>query len=192
MDDAMHAAAPLSRHALRLIAGLLAACALAGAPRSVAANEVGPASREDLIKAAMVFNFMRFASWPPARFAGPDSPLRLCVRDDSYIADALAAMDGKNLGQRHLRVRRLAAHAQFFAGCDLAFLTGADADAVPLRALGDAGVLTVADDDAAHADAGISLLRFGRQLRFEVNSDAAARAGVVFSSKLLRLATDVR
>ena len=76
-------------------------------------------------------------------------------------------------------------HADHIAGIDRH---------IPLRiaALNQQGVLTVGDEPGFSWSGSVALVTVGRQIRFDVNTKAAAAGGVTLSSQLLRLAITVR
>ena len=54
-------------------------------PATVAAEQTPETtiSREYLIKAAILYNFAKFAEWPTAAFSDDTAPLRICVTNQS-------------------------------------------------------------------------------------------------------------
>jgi hypothetical protein len=170
-------------HRWLLWPSLIAMLALA-AP---AAASAGPGQDREL-RAAIIYNFARFAVWPPARFADPAAPVVLCVDPSDPLLPALSRLDGQPVGQRRLQVR---ATAQFGASCHLAYVA-ATTNPAAVANLHRQGVLTIGDAPGFSRSGAIGLVSVGRQIRFEVNTGAAASAGVKLSSQLLRLAMVVR
>lgn len=134
-------------------------------------------------KAAIIYNIIRFANFEAA---GP-SVLNLCVAQGDTMSPALKDLAGKRVGQRQLDVRTVAVPADA-AACDIAYV---GTDAAFRRAL-PRTALSIGEAPNFAASGGVGLVRIGRQIRFEINVDAARSAGVSFSSRLLRLATNVR
>lgn len=167
------------------ITALIAVAAFAG-PAS--AND-GPA-RDAAVKAAMVYNFARFAAWPPSRFPDAESPVTLCVASSSSLAPALEKLDGQPVGGRRLAVRLTTAPSG--ATCHLAYFDAESMGSAQLAALHQQGVLTVGEGRAFSEAGVLALVTVGRQVRFEANVRAARDAGVSISSHLLRLAVAVR
>ncbi|HYC73941.1 YfiR family protein [Brevundimonas sp.] len=140
-------------------------------------------------KAAIIYNFTRFSSWSDSRFATPASAVVLCVRPQHPLAAHLAAFDGRPVGDRNLQVRRT---ATFDASCHAAVVDSADLNPTTLTSLARRGVLTIGDTRGFISHGAIGLVTIGRQVRFEINNRIAREAGVVLSSRLLRLAVLVR
>jgi hypothetical protein len=163
---------------------LVAVLVLAGP----AAAGTGAGDQDRDLKAAIIYNFARFAVWPPGRFADQTAPVVLCVDPSDPLLPALDRLEGQPVGRRRLQVR---ATAQSGAGCHLAYVTDATSPAA-VASLHRQGVLTIGDAPGFARSGAIGLVSVGRQIRFEVNTTAAAAAGVKLSSQLLRLAMVVR
>jgi hypothetical protein len=138
-------------------------------------------------KAAMIYNFARFATWPPTRFADAASPVVLCVSPNSPLAEALAKLEGQPVGERRLHVKL---SANLGAGCHLSLVDNAETTSARLASLHQQGVLTIGETGDFRG--AVTLVTVARQIRFRINTRAARAAGVVLSSQLLRLAIEVR
>jgi hypothetical protein len=166
---------------------------------SLASAAVRPAQTqqpmsEAALKAAFLVNFARFTDWPPG-----DPPaaadLTFCVYDPA-VHDALAAIAaGQTVGARRLAVVRIAVTEAVPRVCSLAYfggLSGREAQQVA-QALRGTAVLSVGDSaDFTRAGGIIHFFLEGGRMRFAVNIDAAERARLRLSSKLLSLARIVR
>jgi ABC-type amino acid transport substrate-binding protein len=140
----------------------------------------------DTLKAAFVYNFALYATWPaPFRNA---SEITVCVPARSTLAPALGELAGKPVDARKLAVRNVEAYAPG-DGCDVRVV-----DAALAAAPAERGVLTVCDCSEAPAPSGgiIALVREGTKLRFDVDLAAADAARITLSSKLLHLARTTR
>jgi hypothetical protein len=149
----------------------------------------GEMSRADQFKAAMIYNFARFATWAPSRFADASSPVVLCVAPTNRLADALERLEGQPVGDRRLRVH-VAQTVE--ASCHMAVVDVPDATPAKVAAMKTGGVLTVSEAPGFARIGAVGLVSVGRQVRFEVNTVAAREAKVALSSQLLRLALAVR
>ena len=154
-------------------------------PTPAKAQAVSPES----LKAEVIYRVLMFVTWPPEREV-PERGLQICTLGDGRVEGALQALIGRPIRQLTVAVRRLARPDQH-AGCHLLYLP---APQPALRsALADAPVLVVSDA-AAMLDQGsmINLQVEDGRIVFDVELDAARRAGLVISTKLLRLARFVR
>jgi hypothetical protein len=142
------------------------------------------------VKAAYVYNFALFVSWPA------DSPLviapafTLGVLGDDSLADALeAVVRDKQVAGRHVAVRRFVA-VEEVVPCPVLYVGRArSGDLRPLLdRLRGWPVLTVGDAAGFASRGGvIGLYPEDDRIRFEVRRSAARAAGLRVSSKLLRL-----
>jgi len=144
------------------------------------------------LKAAFVYNFATFAEWPTD--ATPAGPLTICVLGDEVIALALdGTVKGRAIGGRTVVVSRVKAGA--LLTCHVLYLTGFDAKRSQeiIDGLKNAPVLTVSDQHRFAQAGGIAgMFVEGGKMRFAINVEAAQRARLHLSSRLLSLATIVK
>jgi hypothetical protein len=183
MDGCLPAlAAPLLR-----AAALCAALAAATAARAHDRGEAGYG--EHTVEAALAYNVLKFVEWPADAPLQRSASLALCVLgDDDLAVAAEATLAGKAVGGRPVAVRTVASVAEA-AACHAVFLGRVPDVERAAFLLGDAGVVTFGDRPGFGA-AGVLFTFFpeGGRIRFAVNLEAAARAGVRVSSKVLSLA----
>jgi YfiR/HmsC-like len=146
--------------------------------------------REAQFKAAYLFNFVKFVDWP----ANASAVLTVCFVGGNGVFDALSdGIEAKRIGERQLAVRRLEASATA-EGCNAIYLdesTGTEISSV--IAAKEAPILTISDAKAFTAKGGmIELFTDSNRLRFNINVDAAQKAGLRISSSLLQLAATVK
>lgn len=147
------------------------------------------------IKAAFLYNFALYTEWPTSAFEKSDSPLVMAIAgDDPFGKELDAAVRGKTVHGRGIEIRRYKA-ASDVANCHLLFLSTSEARHLPgvLRKFPDTKPLTIGETDDFCRSGGV--IRFfveENKVRFEVNTDAAIRAKLKISSKLLHLARVVR
>lgn len=153
-----------------------------------------PSAIEANVKAVFLYNFAKYVSWPAVAI-GDRSPaeIRICVTaDDSFFALLKSAVQGEDIDGKPLVPVAL-------DGLDAAktcqILYVGDARTPDARAwLGvvrTSQVLTVADGTLPDGPV-IAFVRDQNRVRFDVNRIAASRHGLNISSKLLRLARQVR
>jgi hypothetical protein len=177
-------------HGARRVAVLMVALGTV----AIAAFAQGPAD-EAQVKAAFMYNFLKFVDWPADAFNGPRDSLIVGILGSGPTADAAARfLNGKSVHGRAVVIRRLkddgprpTIHALFIGNADTS-RTRAVLDAVA-----NAAVLSIGESTDFAEDGGvIGLLVEKQKVRFEINTDAAAGAGLKVSSKLLALARIVR
>ena len=150
-------------------------------------------SREYLIKAAILYNFAKFATWPEAAFSSDSAPLRLCVIGDDPFGPALNSLAGKTVRKRALVTSHIA-DVENAAPCHILFVSDSETERLDtiLDEVATLPILTVADINRFGNSGGIITLKaVDKRSRIEVNIAAAEQAGLRLSSKLLRLADTV-
>ena len=153
-----------------------------------------PPSEYD-VKAALLYNFARFAHWPGAQPAGDnDKFLHICVLGVDPFEDAFEGIVGRAAEGRTLVVQYHRSLPEL-RDCDILFVSDSEADRADqiLRYLRSRPVFTVSDiPDFAQRGGIINFVVRNKKIRFQINLDAAERAGIKLSSKLLRLAEVIR
>ncbi len=174
------------------LAASLAAFSCAGADAPPAAP---PVAGEAQIKAAFLYNFIKFVEWPPKRFAAGDRPIEVGILGADGIADEFEAdVRGRSAHSRRIRVSRISSPAEAKAS-DVVFI-GAQADpraAEILGAVRGSPVLTVGESERFASLGGIITFTLSKgSVRFEINSGEGDRSGLRISFQLLKLATLIR
>ena len=137
------------------------------------------------MKAAYIFNFAMFTTWPDG---GARGPLIVCAQPDGPLWPSLQALNGRPVNGRPWSVTDLS-HAKA-AHCDIVVLARTAQQPAPPAA----GVLVVRDGVVRVGDmhgAAITLVEDDEHIRFDIDTQEAARCGLRFSSRLLRLARNV-
>lgn len=146
----------------------------------------------DDLKVGFILNFTKYTTWPTAALNGRD--LLICGISEQSLSGKLGSLRGRRLLGREIQVLVPTRPAEW-ASCQVLFIAAEERHRLEtvLRMLAQAPVLTVSDAPGFTEEGGMIGLkpRAGR-LRFEVNQDAARRAGLVLSSQLLKLADAVR
>ena len=140
------------------------------------------------MKAAFLYNFALFTEWPQL----PEDSLNLCVLGKDPLGTALDAVEGKQINGLRLTVSRIKIGS--VRNCQILFL--GEAEGVNIRRLlvdlEEVPVLTVTDNESLlQAGVMIGLTVENKRLTFDINAEAAQRAHLSISSKLLRLARNV-
>jgi hypothetical protein len=159
--------------------------ALTGTARAAAQDDL-----ELKVKAAFLFNFAKFTTWPPSKLKAGDANLLLCVQGGGAIGDVLAdTVRGRSIGGHAIDVLQ-APRSEDLRRCHIVYISATDESRIgqELEALANSGVLTV--HEAAEAQPG-GVIRFflseAGRVRFEVNVSAASREQLALSSKLLEV-----
>jgi len=151
----------------------------------------GAGSGEYQLKAAFLFNFAKFIDWPEKSFSGPGANFSICILGTDPFGRAMDdLLQGKTIADRRVSVERSRQITEV-RHCQIVFVSSSERSRVReiLEALKDTNALVVGDTDGfAAAGGAIQFAIEDNHVRFLINTDAADRAGLKVSSKLLSLA----
>jgi hypothetical protein len=184
MSAAMRLRSWLSRLGRPTAAWLLCGWALAQ-PLAARALEESP------LKAAIVYNLLLYVEWRDESALAAGAPLAVCAERHGALWPHLAALAGRAVRQLRLELRDGADEAAA-RGCRVWVLEDGGRIMPTLRA--DAGMLTIGDGARADGAGVVIALRRGAasRLAFDVDLVVARQQGLQVSSKMLRLARQVR
>jgi hypothetical protein len=145
------------------------------------------------VKAVYLYNFGRFVQWPAA--AASNDSFTVCILGhDPFGAVLDNTLAGDAVGDLKLVARRISTPRDA-AACRILFVSSSEASRAKeiLARMEKSPVLTVSDMPGFTASGGmIQFVLKENKVRFEVNLAAAEKAGLSFSSQLLKVATDIR
>jgi hypothetical protein len=143
---------------------------------------------EAQIKAAFVFNFLRFSTFPDSAFPDASSPFRI-ASDDQEILDFLEHMAQRKINNRSYVLEFVQSGQMFEQQPHLFYTSGSNWASVSQRFKNPELVLTVSDSPNFLENGGmIQLVKNGDRFSFRVNGEAIAKSRIVVSGKILRLA----
>jgi hypothetical protein len=175
----------------RIASAVLAALATAVVCAPMAGAE---AALEYRVKAAFLYNFAKFVTWPSTAFTSSDAPVVFCIVGEDPFGDLLeSTTKDRKVEGRSIQIRRLPADSGL-AGCHLVFVSGSDGTrtARVLQQATSAGALAIGESDDFLVEGGmIRLLVDEGKVRFDVSTRATDTVGLKVSSQLLKLARDV-
>jgi hypothetical protein len=154
-----------------------------------AAQETAPSEYQ--VKAACIYNFTKFIGWPPEAFPPErSSPFVIgVIGDDPFNGELQRAVQNKDVGGRGFVVRHLR-NAGEAKACHILFVCRSERKSMAdiLAAVATLPVLTVSESDRFVQLGGIiNFLVEQNKVRFEINAEAAKKAGLKISSNLLNL-----
>ena len=163
----------------------LACSAIAGAKPACSA----PQRDEREVRSAYVFNLVKYVEWPPSR----NEILIGYIGDAESGAVMQKLLSGRNSDEHTLRVVVMPTEEEL-TKCSVVYV--ADAKQAESRKLLDrlkeVKVLTIGESEAFVRDGGVvALIKADDHIQIQVNLEAAQRAGVRISSRVLNLATIV-
>jgi hypothetical protein len=153
-----------------------------------------PRLTEYQVKAAYLYNFVRFIEWPPEALPPPGEPFVVAILGDDPFGTVLdRAFTGKLIADRPATVVRLREPGDALRA-QIVFISASESGALariattpPVR-----GMLTVGDIPEMAREGAIIAFRIeGNKVRFDINLRQSDRAGLKLSSQLLKVATIV-
>jgi len=191
----------------------MAATATAILIASLTACAVGDTaqSTEYQIKAAFIFNFLKFVDWPPDPNADPNSPIIIAVIGENPFAKAFEPLQAKQVGDRQVLIRTYKGCQELkdsdgiarfvdrpdlasIKACHILFVARSEKQHIKdiLKPIENAPILTIADMPGfLEAGGVINFVLEDQKVRFETSARSAKRARLNIRAQLLRLATRV-
>jgi hypothetical protein len=157
------------------------------------ANDASDSS-EYLIKAGFIYNFAKFVEWPSVSFSQPESPIVIGVLGTDPFGSVLdRIVADKKIGSRGFVVRRYkwSKDLKDLRDCQILFISASEkahTDEI-VEFVKWLPILTIGETPGFAERGGV--IRFtleDNRVRFEVNVDAARKANLNISSRLLTLA----
>lgn len=150
-----------------------------------------PISRQ---KATTLFNFLGFIEFPPSTLPRSDSPLVIGVTGADNVYDELGDILKGRLVNGHPVLRRRLQEADGLSGVHLLFVGGKVnlAQSSLVKTARTSSVLLVTEvPDGLESGAIFNFVMEGERVRFEAALEAADRASIRISSRILTLAERV-
>lgn len=147
------------------------------------------------VKAAYLYNFVKFVEWPSGTLRGQGEPLAICTLAENPFGDALdAAVAGKTLDGRRIVARQVTGAAQA-RGCQILFVSASSQKNFRTMAgeLKASGILAVGESDGFLADGGVINFKLDSgRVRLQISMESAEQQKLKISAKLLSLAELVK
>jgi hypothetical protein len=142
------------------------------------------------VKAAFLYNFVQFTTWPDAAFAAADEPFGVCVAGTDPFGPRLeSTFAGETFGKHRMQIHRLQGTTTPPGRCHLLFVADDGTARLPALVKSHPYALLVGESPDFLLRGGIInfIVEAGR-VRFDVNTGTAATRGLMLSSRLLRIA----
>jgi hypothetical protein len=146
------------------------------------------------IKATFLFNFAKYVEWPNQAFPHPDSPFMICLAGDPFEGAVEQTVAGERLDGRPFIVKHIVL-GDNVRECHMLYIAASEArrSGEMIGAVRNLPILTVGEpEDFINTGGMIRFTENAHRIRFQINPDAAERASLKVSSRLLRLADIVR
>jgi len=197
------------RYKIHILLVLLTA--LFAIPIAALADEQSAQSKEYQIKAAFLYNFIKFVDWPKEKMADSNEPITIGVIGTDPFGHAFEPIKDKKVKGRKVVIRRfkgfkeqepsdekdkseLKRTIESLKKCHLLFICSSEKEKLReiISLVMDDSFLTVGEAKGFLETGGIiNFLMEEKKVRFEINVTAAKKSKLKISSKLLRLAKRV-
>jgi hypothetical protein len=146
---------------------------------------------EQKIKAGLIYNFLKYTTWPGV----PDhAPMVVCLLGGDPFDGHLSPLGGRTVNQHAIEIRSLRAAAEAGA-CSLIIIHQNESASWPQlrKSLAGKDILAIADFDGFAAAGGmIEFARVDERIGVKINVDAIGATRLQVEQRLLNLATIVR
>jgi len=171
----------------RIVAAALAATLTLASPP---AQAQGP-SLERGVKAAFLYKFAGYVSWPDSLFPAPDTPVRIGITGDDALAEELRRMVAtRTSGGRRVEVVSIPPE-EIPRGVHIAFRARGTPQAVKdwiVEARKEPILIVTETPGALRMGSMLNFVDRDGRIRFEVGLGAAKSTGITLSSRLLSVA----
>lgn len=150
--------------------------------------------QESRVKAAFVYRFCDYVSWPETAFEAPDSPIVIGVAGDTaQVNEVRAAVANKQINQRAFQVREVLAENEM-QGLHIFYLTRNAKEEVDyyMQAEDLRPILLITDAEKSSPLSIINFLLIDNRIRFEISQVRAEEVSLKLSSELLSIAHRVK
>ena len=181
------------------------------APCVAQGGDDNAAHREYQIKAAFIYNFIKFVDWPKEKVAESNEPVIIGIIGKDPFGNAFAPVKDKEDKGRKVLIKwfkpieelkksgekdksLLEREIESLRKCHLLFICSSEEKSINeiINLVKDHSVLTIGDMQGFLESGGIiNFIMEEKKIRFEINMTAAKRAKLKIRSQLLRLAKRV-
>ena len=165
---------------------------LAGGSANLFAGQKNPGEYQ--VKALFLYNFINFVDWPADSSFSSSPTINVCVVGDDPFDEALNEIRNETVKGKRVSIRFYRPYEER-RGCNLLFIPYSEEYHMEsiLRSIREPGILTVGDsEESARQGAVIGFFMEQKKVHFAVNIEAARKAGLKISAKLLKLARIVK
>jgi len=174
--------------------------ALFAAPISVQAQDDSAQNREYQVKAAFLYNFVKFVDWPKEKVADGNEPIIIGVIGKDPFGKAFDPIKKKQVKGKKVVIKRFQdleeskqsdEQTALIRKCHLLFICSSEKKKLReiINLVKDDSVLTVGEVKGFLESGGIiNFLMEDKKVCFEINNAAAKQTKLKIRSKLLRLA----
>ena len=148
------------------------------------------ALQENKIKAGLLYNFLKYTTWPENNQAGPDK-IRICLFGGDAFAGALDPLEGRTAQRRNIVIRRVS-EIESLRDCHVVFIHRSEEGNLPalLRTLEPYPILSVSDIRGFSRQGG--MVEFSRQedqrIHLYIKKEIVEKSRLRIHDRMLKLA----
>jgi hypothetical protein len=177
--------------AMVILLTVAGALAVSTQPASAQTDQVG----EYELKAAILYNLIRFVEWPPSAYADSQAPTVLCILGQDPFGNSLKTLEQKkDASGRPISIRQLK-NENGIRDCHVLYISSSERKTITqiLTRLKGSSVMTVGEMSQFAVQGGVIQFTLeDKQVHFQINLDAVSRMELKISSRLLVLARIVK
>lgn len=151
-------------------------------------------NKESLVKAAFIYNFIKFVEWPDGKAISKQSNIDICVTGDSKMIKAGEVFKAASTPKLSLSLVDERSWKNAPSHCHILFISGSEEEKLGeiLSGLKSQPVLTVSDiDDFAERGGMIGFIPSDNKIKIAVNTKSVGAAGMRVDAQLLEIALKV-
>jgi hypothetical protein len=175
---------------MRCLVAVILLCAFSSC--ATADDDPEEIDQQSQVKAGLIYNFINFSRWPDSTAATQESKYTICFLGDHPYQQIFNSVGGATIHGKALEFISLNDTDLSDENCHV-LVFHASYEGNPdktLQALSSYPVLTISEKQS---DQAMISLRFDKKtMSFNVNQDAATKAGISFSARMLRLAASIK
>jgi hypothetical protein len=159
------------------------------------ADGQGNSVDEYKLKAAMLYNLIAFVEWPDMAYSDRQAPTLLCILGKDPFESSLTSTATQETANGRIVLVRQLQNDKDLRSCQVLYISSSERKTTEriFSSLNGSSVLTVGEMNQFAAHGGIVQFSLEEQrVRFNINVDAASKAGLKISSKLLAMAQIVK
>ncbi len=143
-------------------------------------------------KAVMVYKFFQYVTWPEIKYFSASEEAGFCYHGKNSFLTILSYIKNKKKSGPQFSIKEVTSFNDI-NGCHLLFLSELDDPTLNFLRRNPLPILTVSDQMSFFESGGMISLYFEEdRLQLEVNKTRLSQAGLKISSKLLRIAKNIR
>jgi hypothetical protein len=142
------------------------------------------------LKAGVLFHIIQYVDWPSESVSNSPAAIQIGLVGDIPFVEALEVLNGKTIQKRKLVVKRIST-PQEAVDCQVLFIGASEKARLPdiVTELNNRPILTVGEVEGFAEHGGmVNLVSGQNRIVMEINREVASRAGLTFSSQVLKLA----